>query len=208
MPRGSFHRAKTHCAAGHPYSGDNLVIRTRKVKGGKTCVTRCCRACERAWIKNGSLSLEQMRKVVEAVREGETIHSITQKKRLVMFYPLHNFLNDNPKLRSLIMTQAKKNAAEVSKAAGARKRKPTRFKAGKRALAAIEASVPRSLPKHMRDDVVADMALAISMRYLRIKDVAARADEFRRAHNRRFNSFEVMPVKEEIFADDQDWLLV
>lgn len=38
-------RAKTHCPQGHPYSGDNLILRIRKPQGWKV---RICRTCESA----------------------------------------------------------------------------------------------------------------------------------------------------------------
>lgn len=36
---GQFHRSKTHCINGHPYSGDNLYV--------KPSGERCCRTCRR-----------------------------------------------------------------------------------------------------------------------------------------------------------------
>ena len=39
----SFHAAKTHCPQGHPYEGDNLIIRIRP-----NGVNRLCRECRRA----------------------------------------------------------------------------------------------------------------------------------------------------------------
>lgn len=39
---GAIHRAKTHCPKGHPYSGNNLIIRTTR-----TGTQRVCRQCER-----------------------------------------------------------------------------------------------------------------------------------------------------------------
>lgn len=39
---GSFHKSKTHCANGHPYSGDNLYV-------NPNTGARACRACSRAW---------------------------------------------------------------------------------------------------------------------------------------------------------------
>ena len=44
---GANHRVKTHCAKGHPYSGDNLFISTKP--NGKS--QRRCRACSREWAK-------------------------------------------------------------------------------------------------------------------------------------------------------------
>jgi hypothetical protein len=40
--------AKTECPNGHPYSGDNLLVWTRKTNDGKRTVTyRTCRTCSR-----------------------------------------------------------------------------------------------------------------------------------------------------------------
>lgn len=42
--RKSFHKAKTHCVNGHPFSGDNVRISSQR--NGRN-LRRRCRACER-----------------------------------------------------------------------------------------------------------------------------------------------------------------
>lgn len=44
---GNFHRRKTHCPQGHPYSGKNLRIKKCK-KDGKPFINRLCKICGRA----------------------------------------------------------------------------------------------------------------------------------------------------------------
>lgn len=66
---GSRTRNLTHCPSGHPYSGENLFY----TKEG-----RRCRICyNRSHNENRTMSEEQARRVVEALREGKTIANIT-----------------------------------------------------------------------------------------------------------------------------------
>ena len=41
---GAYNKVKTHCPQGHPYSGDNLYLHTRRGRG----VQRQCRECRRS----------------------------------------------------------------------------------------------------------------------------------------------------------------
>jgi hypothetical protein len=71
LAKGSRLRNLTHCRRGHPFSGANLYI----FPSGKE---RGCRTCMNYRDKfNRRMSEDQARRVVEALRQGETIATIT-----------------------------------------------------------------------------------------------------------------------------------
>ncbi len=50
---GAINARKTECKRGHPLSGDNIYLATKKNKSGSTYVNRNCRACQRVRYEDG-----------------------------------------------------------------------------------------------------------------------------------------------------------
>jgi hypothetical protein len=57
--------AKSHCPKGHPYDGDNLIVRTTTIPAtGRTQITRSCRTCAREKAQEAQALLTQARHIL------------------------------------------------------------------------------------------------------------------------------------------------
>lgn len=66
----------------------------------------------------------------------------------------------------------------------------------------INRAIPRALPSHVRDDVVASMCLAILEGKLFIENIEKEAKSFLGAHNREFDHFKTASLDEPINGQD------
>lgn len=66
---------------------------------------------------------------------------------------------------------------------------------------AIIKAVPAGLPKHVKDDVVGAMLLAVLERKLLVRDVKKQAAEFLRSHNREYDHFKTRSLDVKVFDD-------
>lgn len=68
----------------------------------------------------------------------------------------------------------------------------------RRALAAL----PPGLPRHVRDDVIATLMLAVLERKVRLDRIADAVKDALRAHNRMFDHFKTVSLDAPIFGDE------
>lgn len=190
-------RLKTHCNSGHELAGKNLRIDT---KGGRLC-RACCRLRttadrednrerNRAARKAGTVRYGYTKNVVNLIpREtmAEAFAAVRETGLLKAGAPIVG----EWKWRALIFFDKKIHATMkkllhrpttiVSTPALSFKRP----NCASRLLDIVNAAVPRALPRDMRDDIIADMMLALLEGRLKPQDIGRRAVEFVR------NSFKI-----------------
>jgi len=66
----------------------------------------------------------------------------------------------------------------------------------------VMQAVPRALPKHMRDDIVANMLLAVLEGNILIDNVAKEAKKFLTAYNREYDTFKTKSLDAPIAGTD------
>lgn len=187
--------ARTHCKRGHPLSGDNL--RTY-IFGGRS--HRQCRTCkgvsERKNNKSGNIGAGVIRRVFEAAHEGKTITEIdgfSKHKyiggRIVKQKKLRFWMRQNPSLGRRLQKLFDANRAQIIRAPRRLIAAPALVRNdGMDAYEAVRLAC-RDLPEMIRDDVMADMILAIAEGQLKPRDAARRACEFVTAHNRMYSKY-------------------
>jgi hypothetical protein len=206
--KGSRERSKTHCKNGHPFAGDNLYV----PPGGRE---RRCWACMRHNAKFGRrVSEEQARRVVDALRHGETIATITKNGSPA--YVLTNralflFRQRNPQFGRLVVRLSTANAkvhhAEASAKRARIARAPAIAANAPDIFKLIRDEVPTTLPAQIRDDVIGTMAMEIVEGKLRPTDVRRRVKEYITAQYRQFSSYGPRSLDTALSADGPATLL-
>lgn len=189
--RASWNRDKTHCRKGHLLIGDNVAIYSRK---GRDDHFRRCRTCQRDRDKTSSISPQQARAALIALRSGETIASITGggKPTFVLSHKtLMALRRSDPKLNKLIVDLSAKNAKPRWLEAMRKRRVLVASPAlshNMSALDQISAAVPRYIPDSDRQDIIADMWTAIAEGQLNPSDIAAKVNRFVAAHRKMYQT--------------------
>lgn len=195
---------RAHCPQGHAYTPEN----TRLTKiGGRRCIL-CAREHERqrrARLSGlpkspprkfggavGNLTEDQIRRIAERLRSGETITQITRVDPVCCGATLQAFRNKHARLWKPLDKIAAANRYQRQVFLIGRNRRPAstiyREDNGLSAFAAITAATA-SLPDFLREDVRSLMFLAHAEGRLKPGDAAKRVREFVRAQNREFSAF-------------------
>jgi hypothetical protein len=165
------------CSKGHIRTLESTFY---VVSEGK--LVRRCKACAKLSRERLMPTSEQMRQVVAAVHDGETLANAG----IVRDTTLRNFLRQNPKLGSRLRKQSHANFIE--------KRRATKLSnsaapalMNENGCDAYEAvrQATRHLYAEDRDDVMSLMFVAIGEGRLKLRDASARVGEFLREHRRR-----------------------
>lgn len=188
---------KTHCRRGHLLAGDNLYQRHG---------TRECKACRSLASKRSHARMpdeQAVRKMLEAAHSGLTLKNVCEGRvgrtrtyrndLFVMHRPQLNTLAATvPALGNRLMRMFRQNEMAARVQGGFSRRKvaaPSIIRATGDIMDAIQAAVPRHLPKDHRDDAIQNIWVDVLQGKFPRTEIAERAPayvsaEYRTNHNK------------------------
>lgn len=143
-------RAATHCKRGHPFSGDNLIIREE----GK----RKCRACQNMHVKISHSRMptpERIDNIMTALRSGTTKDGLTRGRKVVAWPSMQTFLSSGHEDVKTALALIERNrivARDRSLVVAIPSVRVNRW-ISTFAVEAINSVVPRNIPDFVRDEI-------------------------------------------------------
>jgi hypothetical protein len=177
--------AKTHCPAGHPYSGENLIY----------CVSaksRRCKECIQRRDRERSLSSSTMFLVMEALHSGQSLSQICGAAKgstpIVYGFKLHYFRKAHPPLDRRISVLAAKNERLRRERMRMVFRPASTNSSDEEMFAELSRLIPRHLTADMQDDVLGNMVLDWREGRYSFDEIKARvrkfvSSEYQKNHN-------------------------
>jgi hypothetical protein len=179
------------CKLGHAIVGENIYVEGRGVR-----CRQCRRVTQHKTQATGNFGEALVRKVVTAVNEGMSIQRMTGRRGHTFVGPfvvarvrLLAFCKANPKLGNWILKKTAENAKNSRREAAILRRAQVAAPALVRnmgVLTAIEAVVPRYLSAADRQDIIADMWMAVAEGRLHPGEIGTQVKRFVAAHHKMY----------------------
>lgn len=191
----------TTCKNGHVVTPETIRVSPPGRRRGVLTYCRVCmkenrRRAQRSRQKRGQVSRARIERVMEALRGGKTLQEIFGRQgskcvggQIINPTLFYAFRRSHPKLDRIIGKLARQNHETAYR--GSRRVMAAQVvmrNDGANAYAAVVRATD-GLADAIRDDVRADMLLALAEGRLKLRDVEGRVVEFVRAHNRRYTHY-------------------
>lgn len=194
------------CKNGHVVTPETIIIAPYGTR-----VLTVCRVCKEAadrrrdarprrWSPRPPRCIKVTRArlelVMEALREGKTLNAIYGRRgntyvggKIIDPASLGNFRKEHPQFDRLITKLAQQNREKARLVSRRAIAAPVVMRGDGANVYAAVVRATDGLADAIRDDVRADMLLALAEGRMKLREVASRVTEFVRAHNRRFTHY-------------------